>query len=238
MRPPSPEPSPLESLPVTLARAFPALAALERAAWQRMETTARRVTVPEGTRLFGVGDACTHYHLLLAGRVRVGQVAESGREIVLYRLVPGQTCILTTAALLAGDSHAAEAVAETPLRAVTLPATTVTALVAESAVFRAFMFATYAQRLSDLMQLVNEVAFTPVPRRLAACLLVRADDQGEVAGTHRDLAADLGTAREVVTRQLRVFARQGLVARQRGRIMLRDRAALARIATIHSESNG
>jgi CRP/FNR family transcriptional regulator len=189
----------------------------------------RHVTLPAGAVLFRDGDACEAYTLVLSGRVRVQKVSESGRQIVLYRVEPGQTCVLTTNALMAALPYGAEGIAETAVEAVVVPGATFQALMGASAVFRHFVFTAYATRISDLLMLIDEVAFGRIDARLAHLLLTRADVRGIVMGTHLELATELGSAREVISRQLKEFERRGWVSAARGQVRITDRAALARV---------
>ncbi len=211
--------------------AFPELVALEPAARERLAAEARPVTLPAGVTLFHDGDACSSYLLVLDGSVRVQKVSSGGREITLYRVGDGQTCILTTSCLLAGERYPAEGVTETEVRAIALPGALFQTLLADSAGFRQFVFAVYARRITDLITLVEDVAFGRMDLRLAARLHDSADAAGVVSTTHQELAAELGTAREVVSRLLKDFEHRGLVVLHRGRIELRDRSALAELAT-------
>lgn len=210
--------------------AFPGLAALDPAARHLLEASARPVRLPAGTTVFADGDACQAFLLVLEGCVRVQKVAETGREIVLYRVEPGQTCVLTTTCLLSQGVYGAEGVTETAVAGMALPPAAFQELMATSAAFRAFVFAAYATRVSDLLLLIEEVAFGRIDQRLAAVLLERAGTGDAVAATHHDLAVELGTAREVVSRQLKDFERRGLVALARGRVTLRDRAGVSALA--------
>jgi len=209
---------------------FPDLAALEPAPRRRLAAAARPVTLPAGATVFHDGDACSNYLLVLDGSVRVQKVSSSGREITLYRVGDGQSCILTTTCLLAGQRYPAEGVTETEVRAVVIGNPLFQTLVAESAAFRQFVFAVYARRISDLIVLVEEVAFGRMDLRLAARLRDSADPDGVVVATHQELAAELGTAREVVSRLLKDLEHRGLVALHRGRIELRDRHAIDQLA--------
>jgi CRP/FNR family transcriptional regulator len=216
----------------TWIEAFPDLAALEPEALRRLLAEARPVTLPAGTTLFHDGDACDSYLLVLDGSVRVQKVSSSGREITLYRVGDGQTCILTTACLLAGDRYPAEGVTETGVRAIALGGDLFRTLLAESERFRGFVFAIYARRITDLIVLVEEVAFGRMDLRLAARLRAGADDDGNVTATHQELAAELGSAREVVSRLLKDFEHRGLVELHRGRVTLRDHDGLAALVDV------
>lgn len=211
-----------------LTAAFPALRPLDAAARRLLEAGVRPVRLPAGTTVFADGDACRAFLLVLEGSVRVQKVAETGREIVLYRVEPGQTCVLTTSCLLSHGVYGAEGVTETVVSGLALAPAAFQELMATSAAFRSFVFGAYATRVSDLLMLIEEVAFGRIDQRLAAVLLERAGAGEVVAATHQDLAVELGTAREVVSRQLKDFERRGLVALGRGRVTLRDRAGLAR----------
>ena len=209
--------------------AFPALAALDEPTRHQLAAAAQVVTLPRGAAPFRAGADCESYVLVIAGSVRVQMVSEGGREIVLYRVEDGQTCILTTACLMADEVYPAEAIAETPVLAAILPASRFRALVATSAAFRHFVFTAYGRRLADLMALIQEVAFRRIDARLAELLLARVDAAGNVTATHHDLATELGSVREVVSRQLKEFERGGLVRLARGRVTVLDRAGLARV---------
>jgi CRP/FNR family transcriptional regulator len=186
--------------------------------------------LPAGSVVFAPGAACRAYLLVLSGSVRVQMVSQSGREIVLYRVAEGEACLLTTAYLLAGRPYAAEGVAETEIEAVAIPAERFDRLIAASAPFRRFVFAAYGSRLTDMMMLVEEVAFRRLDIRLAGLLLARADGAGQIGATHQALAAELGSAREVVSRQLKEFERAGMVTLGRGRIALSDPHRLRALA--------
>ena len=191
---------------------------------------AQEVTLPPGTSVFHSGDACRSYLFVLGGSVRVAKIAENGREIVLYRVVRGETCLLTTSCLIARERYPAEGITETEVRAVALPDDSFYEALALSAEFRAFVFAAFGARLTDLMLLIEAISFGRGDARLARRLLESVTDSGEVVATHQELAAELGTAREVVSRFLKEFERRGYVRLARGRVVIADRAALEVLA--------
>ena len=164
---------------------------------------------------------------------RPDALSASGREIVLYRIEAGESCVLTTACILAEQAYNAEGVAETDLAVVVLPQASFDRLAAEEASFRQFVFSAYSRRLLDLLQVVDEVAFGRIDMRLAARLLGLAGTATEVVATHDDLARELGTAREVVSRMLADFQKRGLISQSRGRVGILSREGLARIADSH-----
>ncbi len=195
-----------------------------------LETQSRIVSVPVGTVIFGPGKAPDNLLLLLDGTVRVQQVSETGREIVLYRVSAGESCVLTTACLLAYEDYSAEGIAETNVTAVAIPKQTFEDLVARSSDFRRFVFQAYSTRITSLFRLIDEVAFSRIDIRLAQRILSLADPSGHLTATHQQLANELGSAREVISRQLQEFQRRGWIASSRGSLTVSDRRALERLA--------
>lgn len=190
------------------------------------------ITVPADTVIFGPGKSPQNLLLLLDGRVRVQQVSESGREIVLYRVEAGESCVLTTACMLAHENYSAEGIAETDVRAVAIPRAVFDDLVSKSVTFRDFIFRAYSKRITDLFQVIEDIAFQRVDIRLAQKLVDLARGTGRVQATHQQLAAELGTAREVISRQLGEFQRRGWIGQTRGVIELADTAGIERLAAL------
>lgn len=209
---------------------FPGLAALDPADRRQLESASRAVTLPAGSTVFGPGIAPQAYLLLLEGDIKVSQTSDSGREIVLYRVLPGQSCAMTTACLLGGEDYSADGVTETEVQAIAIPRAAFDDLIARSDAFRRFVFTAFSRRVTDLFKLVDEIGFQRLDVRLALRLLTLADAGGEIAMTHQQLATELGTAREVVSRQLNEFQRRGWVTSARGSLRLVDRAALNKLA--------
>ena len=193
------------------------------------------VRVPAGTEVFAPGQSADNLLLLLDGTVRVRQLSDTGREVFLYRVHAGESCVLTTACMLAHEEYSADGVAETDVTAVAIPRATFDDLVARSPEFRTFVFRAYARRISDLFGLIDDIVFQRMDVRLAARLLELADDGDTVKATHQALAAELGTAREVVSRTLGEFQRRGWIAQARGEVRLLDRAGLGRLARSGTE---
>jgi len=210
--------------------AFPGLAGLHSAHRNALETASHVAQVPPGTRIFGTGQVPENFLLVIDGSIRVQQVSESGREIVLYRVNAGESCPLTTACLMGHEGYLAEAIAETDIRAVAIPRAIFELLLAESPEFRRFVFTAFSFRLTNLFRLIEDVAFARIDIRLAHKLLELAGRRDVLAVTHQQLAAELGTAREVISRQLNELQRRGWVSAARGAITLIDRGALQRLA--------
>jgi CRP/FNR family transcriptional regulator, anaerobic regulatory protein len=211
---------------------FEGLSRLEAAVKDVLVHESAVITVPAETVIFGPGKSPENLLLLLEGRVRVQQVSESGREIVLYRVEAGESCVLTTACMLAHDNYSAEGIAETDVRAVAIPRAVFDDLVSRSVTFRDFIFRAYSKRITDLFQVIEDIAFQRVDIRLAQKLVDLARGSGEVRATHQQLAAELGTAREVISRQLGEFQRRGWIGQTRGVIELLDIAGIKRLATL------
>src|SRR6056297_2975517 len=184
------------------------------------------ISVASGTVIFGPGKAPENLLLLLDGTVRVQQTSEDGREVVLYRVRAGESCVLTTACLLAYEDYTAEGVAETDISAAAIPKQAFDWLVSNSSDFREFVFSAYSKRMMDLFHVIEEIAFQRLDIRAAQKLIELADDKGEVHATHQQMATELATAREVVTRMLSEFQRREWVTLSRGVIHLRNDQAL------------
>ncbi len=200
------------------------------AARQKFDRAATQVELNPGDFYFHEGDACTHVALVGNGSIRVYKAGESGREITLYHVRAGETCILTASCVLAGMSYPAAAVAESQTDAVIFPAPVFRDWVASMATVRDFVFQTLATRMADLMALVEEITFNKMDKRLAEYLCQRFENEGRpitvLHVTHEQIATELGSAREVVSRLLKEFERLGAIEVARGRIRLRNEATL------------
>ncbi|MBU6268617.1 MAG: Crp/Fnr family transcriptional regulator [Sphingomonadales bacterium] len=174
--------------------------------------------VPAGSILYRAGDACAGFVTVHEGSVKVRLTGENGREIVLYRVGPGQICLQTFGCLVNGTRYSAEAEAETAVEVSVTPPPEFRRLLAEDGDFRTWLFATVAQRFAELERLVEDVALVGIEARLARALLRLMDESGGVAVTHEALATEIGSVREVVSRHLSILAREGLVELARGHI--------------------
>ncbi len=188
------------------------------------------VHVPYRATLFRPGDQARSFVVLLSGRIGVYLTGRNGRELLLYAVTPGETCVQTTLGVLGGAPYSGEAIAESDLVVVMVPPDVFERLMAESAAFRGFVFKAFADRLGDLMFVLEQVAFVKVEQRLAHALVERADEAGQVSLTHQELAVIIGTAREVVSRRLEALASKGVLTNERGQIRIIERMELARMA--------
>ena len=209
-------------------QSFPPLLALEVNARDILTKSARIVEAPIGTVGYREGGACGAYVMRLAGQSRVYKMSSSGREILLYRVAAGETCVITTTCLLGHSNYPASTIVEEAIRDVIIPSSAFNQLMIDSAVFRTFVMTNYGALITDLIVLLDEVAFHGLDTRLAKLLL----DSGRVtiSRTHQLMADELGTAREVVSRQLKRFEQKNWVALGRGRVEISNRTALEKLA--------
>ena len=198
----------------------------------RDEVTAAAVTatLPAGTFYVQEGEICSQLALIGDGSLRVFKIGEGGREITLYNVYAGEVCLLNVACLLSGLPSPASARVETDVKALVIPDRLFRRWMAESDRMREYIFGVVASRFAAVTSLIEEVAFKKMDQRLSAWLCQRFFRNGttarEITATHEQIAADLGTAREVVSRLLKDFERREAVQLSRGRIQLRDEGVL------------
>ena len=220
---------PTSPLATRLAESFPSLAGAPAATLERLARVSIHRKVPAGTVMFSERSPCAGYPLVLGGSIRVLQRYPNGRELQLYRVKPGESCLLSGSCLLGNTDYAASGVAETDVELVVLPPTSFQSLIAEDESFRRHVFEVFGERLAALMQVVEAIAYQKLDQRLAALLVAKGTD-GEIHMTHQALADDLGSVREIVSRLLRSFEDRGWVDLGRERVTIVDRGALAELA--------
>ncbi|NNM66627.1 MAG: Crp/Fnr family transcriptional regulator [Spirochaetales bacterium] len=212
-----------------LFKAFPDLDASDRTLWAALSPLGS-LHLPAGRILLSEGSTCAGVPFVLAGSLHLFKTSETGREITLYRIEAGESCILSTTCILSSGAFPAFARAERDTQAVFVPAGTFRDLVERSSSWRSYVFKLYERRLTQMVTLVEEVAFHRMDQRLARLLLDVSTELGNQVTlplTHQELATRLGTTREVVTRLLRDFEEEGLVETARGSILLLDSGGLA-----------
>ena len=209
---------------------FQGTRSLPRPVRDRLLKVAQVRSYPKGHEVFGPRNVPDSLLFLFDGTIRVSQTSENGRDIVLYRVDAGESCVLTTACMLAEEAYNAEGVAETDIVVIVLPKMAFDSLVAEEPAFRNFVFAAYSRRLIDLLRVVDDVAFGRIDVRLADRLLALVGGDKEISATHAQIASELGTAREVISRVLHDFQKRGYIAQSRGRIAIVDKPALRALA--------
>lgn len=217
-----------------LQQKFPSLCQVGDQVGADILASAQLLTVPPGQSVFRIGDACQNYLLVVSGRIKVVGRSPSGREIVLYRIEECGTCVLTTACLLGKDAYPAEGVTETEVQAFAIPRQRFEEALNRSEGLRQFVFESYGSRLSSLIALVQEVAFERVDLRLAKHLVEHTRQRVDLQTTHQELATELGSAREVISRQLKQFEQQGWIELGRGFIKVIDLEALQQLTQGYS----
>jgi CRP/FNR family transcriptional regulator len=156
--------------------------------------------------------------------VKVQKTSEQGREIILYRVEKGESCIMTTSCLISNKEYNAEGIAESDIELAVIPHQAFNLLLGSSELFRKFTFEVYAERVAILMMLIEEVVFKKLDERLAKLLIDK--DQPEISATHQELATELGSVREVVSRQMKIFERSAMIELKRGKIKILNKTAL------------
>lgn len=209
---------------------YPALAGLPAGRLDGLLQPQAIMHLPAGTQVFAERQPCQGFPLLVDGSIKVVKLAANGRELVLYRVTPGGSCIISSSCLLGHSDYNARGIAETPLTLLALPVGEFSRLMVEHAPFRDFVFHLFAERIGELMQLVEEVAFARLDQRLAKLLLARKEPVLNV--THQQLADELGSVREIVSRLLKGFAAQGLVTLGREQLSISDRPGLQKLAAL------
>lgn len=190
------------------------------------------VRLNQGAAICQEGMQCSHLALVLSGYARVFKLGETGREITLYRIARGQSCILTASCIISSSPFPAFAVCEADLEAVVIPTADVQRWLNDSALWRSYLFGLISDRLSEVIAIVEEVAFKRVDRRIAGFLLTRAETTNGslVKATHQEIASDLGTSREVVSRILKDLEGQACISISRGAIQVMDIQSLRKMA--------
>lgn len=210
-----------------LRERFPFLGHLSSEDLGQLLMNSQLLQLPPDTRVFDEQSPCSSFPLVLEGSIRVSKVAPSGREIVLYHVAPGGSCIVTSSCLLGQCDYNATGETETEVTLVALPRSTFESLMANDREFRRFVFHEFGERLARLMILVESIAFQRLDQRLAAWIM---DNAPVVRATHQQIADELGSVREMVSRLLGQFAERGWVHLGRERVRITDPSALQRLA--------
>jgi CRP/FNR family transcriptional regulator, anaerobic regulatory protein len=210
-----------------LLESFPFLKTIPQASREAFLAQAVHKSLEHKQVLVRDGTECGYLPFVLEGTLRVFKTSESGREITLYRIERGESCVLTATCILNGTSFPAIAEAEGKTEVLLSPSRLLMGFVDKHAEWRRFVFGLYSKRLDNVLSLVDQVAFQHIDERIAGYLLKHAvGSDGAVTTTHGEIASELGTSREVVTRILRDFEAAGMIETMRGRILIRGRAKL------------
>ena len=194
-----------------ISLALPILQQADAQLVREFQQAAFLARIPVGHDVFLEGDHVDAIALLISGVVRVYKIGETGREITLYRFGNGQSCILTANAILSQKTFPAIATVEKEAEAVMIPAATFRDWVVRYDLWREFVFDLFSQRLSSVMEIVDEIAFRRMDARVASLLLRRVRLQNPMRITHQEIAAELGSSREVISRLLEDFSERGLI---------------------------
>ena len=201
---------------------LPFLQQADAAFVREFQSAAFFARIPAGHDVFLEGDRVEAIALLISGVVRVYKIGETGREITLYRFGNGSSCILTANAILSQKTFPAVATVEQDAEAVMIPADTFRDWVRRYDLWREFVFELLSQRLSAVMEIVDEVAFHRMDRRVASLLLNQGKKQNPLRITHQEIAAELGSSREVISRLLEDFVSEGIIHSERGKVEILD----------------
>ena len=208
---------------------YPMLRDLPAEALAELLSGAACMRVPAGTVMFDEQQPCRGFSLLLSGTVRIVKAAPNGRELHLYQVLPGDSCILTSSCLLGHSNYPARGVVEQDAEIVVLPPGAFQMLMSRLESFREHVFSSFSERITDLMELVSAVAFQKLDQRLAALLVAK---PSPIRSTHQALADELGSVREMVSRLLKNFADQGWLKLGREQIVVVDAEALKRYTSL------
>jgi len=200
-------------------RGFPLFKSAPRDLVASLIAAGRSQAIPAGAHIYSEGDVCQGIAFVLSGEIRVYKIGETGREITLYEIGPGETCILNASCILSGSTYPANAVAATEVSVLLVPSADFRGLVTAHEEMRIFVFSLLSQRLATVMELVEEVAFGRMDHRLME-YLVQKSDGNVLESTHQKIANDLGTSREVVSRLLKDLERKQQVRLSRNSITL------------------
>ncbi len=177
-------------------------------------------TFKTGDQFYTQGDECPGITFLLTGEIRVFMVSQTGREITLYYILPGETCVINASCIIAKSNYMANAVAVEDGVMLYLSRETFTRLMTQSEKMRHFIFSFFSRRFSEIIELVEDVTFGKMDERLADYLIEKAQND-ELNITHQTIANELGSSREVISRLLKDLERRGLIELGRHRILLR-----------------
>jgi CRP/FNR family transcriptional regulator len=174
------------------------------------------VNLPARQQVFYPGKVCDNYLLMLSGSIKAQIMSADGREILLYHVHAGDSCVLTTSCLLGDNNYPAEGFTETEVSAFAIPAHVFHRCLEQSTFFREFVFRNFSKRLADVIKRMESISFGTVDQKLAKALL--ASGEKNLHKTHNELALELGSAREVVSRHLKRFESYGWLTLSRGSI--------------------
>lgn len=206
---------------------YPEFAETNDTALEALMAAASLVSLPAGQQVFYPGKVCEHYLLMLAGSVKAQIMSTDGREVLLYHVRSGDSCVLTTSCLLGSNEYPAEGYTETAITAFAIPAAVFHRTLEQSAFFREFVFKSFSKRLTDVIRRMEALSFDSIDQKLAKALL--AEQNPRIYKTHHELAQEMGSVREVVSRHLKRFESWGWLNLSRGCIEIVNFDALRKV---------
>ncbi len=213
-----------------LLEIMPSLKRLDPGLLHKTAQLSHLIKLSPGQPLFNQGELCNNYITITKGKISIQKITPDGHEIVLDTLVQGQQCNLATTCLLGGVHYPAEAIAKTDSECLLLPRQQFHEILEQAPEFRRQIFKNIEDGMHNLVNLLQEVAFGHMDRRLAKLLLQHSAEQNPINSTHQTLATELGTAREVISRLLKAFERNEWISLKRGKIIIKQPKALQKLA--------
>jgi CRP/FNR family transcriptional regulator len=219
----------------TIASIFPSWEKFNTAMKMDFLTQSNSICLPAGQFICLEGDICNHLPIIISGSARVYKIGESGREITLYHLERGDSCIMTASCIVSQKNFPAFAVSETEVEAITIPASILREWVKDNSCWQEYIFGLLSQRLANVIEIVEEVAFRRMDCRIASYLLNNGGNNSNTLRiTHEAIARELGSSREVVSRILKTFEKQELLSLSRGTIQLKNYQKIVKIAQLRN----
>ncbi len=173
--------------------------------------------IPKGQIICREGDNCEYLPLVVSGSLRVYKSAENGREITLYTVAPGSSCVLSAAGILKDSKFPAIAVTEADTRLLLVSKSDVNSFYEKYPGWRDFILSLYTDRVYSVIHLVEEVLFRRLDDRLITFIRDKAE-HSTLKMTHQKIAEELGSTREVISRLLKDFENRGIISLNRGTI--------------------
>ena len=185
----------------------------------------------KGTVIHSSDNECLGMLFVLSGEIRTYLLSEEGREVTLFRLYPGELCVLSASCVISQITFDTQLSAGSDTAILVVPANIVDVLAAQNIHLRCFLYELATKRFSDVMWAMQQILFKGLDRRLAEFLLAEASRTGSdtIRMTHAQIAQHISSAREAVARMLKSFSEDGLVELKRGAITLRDTDGLHRL---------
>ena len=213
---------------VPLAQVLPVWDSLSPSEKKEIEQSAFLRTAEKGTIIHNGSSDCLGLILVCSGQIRAYILSEEGREITLYRLLEQDACLFSASCMLRDIQFEIVLEAEKETTFWVIPSEVYERVLQTSTALSHYTNALMAGRFSDVMWLLEQIMWKRFDQRLAGFLLEESalEDSPRLAITHETIAKHMGTAREVVTRMLRYFQEEGLVALSRGTVEIIDESGL------------